>query len=104
MGIGKGRVEKTGKVWDGESGKELLTLSAGSNINAYVYSVAFSPDGTRIATGISDQTAKAWEAQSGNELLTLKEHASIANSDASVHVVTGTATGSSEEAGRSREA
>jgi len=27
-----------------------------------VYSVAFSPDGTRILTGSADKTAKVWDA------------------------------------------
>ncbi len=39
-----------------------------------VYSVAFSPDGTRIVTGNDDKTAKVWNAQSGKELLTLEGH------------------------------
>jgi WD40 repeat protein len=46
---------------------ELLTLNVGAN----VYSVAFSPDGTRIVTGSDDGTARVWDAQSGKELLTL---------------------------------
>ena len=37
-------------------------------------SVAWSPDGKRLATGSEDQTAKVWDAASGQELLTLKGH------------------------------
>ena len=37
-----------------------------------VYSVAWSPDGKRLATGSRDGTAKVWDAASGKELLTLK--------------------------------
>jgi WD40 repeat protein len=39
--------DKTTKIWDAGTGKELLTLSGHSD---FVYSVAFSPDGKRLAT------------------------------------------------------
>ena len=37
-------------------------------------SVAWSPDGARLATGSWDGTAKVWDAAGGRELLTLKGH------------------------------
>ena len=37
-------------------------------------SVAWSPDGKRLATGSVDQTAKVWDAASGREVLTLHAH------------------------------
>jgi WD40 repeat protein len=42
-----------------------------------VHDVAFSPDGTRLATGSQDGTARVWDAASGRELLTLSEHTSL---------------------------
>jgi WD40 repeat protein len=45
-----------------------------------VNSVAFSPDGTRIASASDDQTVKVWDAATGQETLTLKEHAGPVNS------------------------
>jgi WD40 repeat protein/serine/threonine protein kinase len=58
-----------------------------------VHSVAFSPDGQRIATGSDDRTAKVWEAASGRELLTLTGHrawiCSVAFSPDSQRIVTG---------------
>lgn len=63
--------DKTAKVWDAASGKELLTLTGHMD---RVYGIAFSPDGTRLATASQDQTAKIWDAASGKELLTLTGH------------------------------
>ncbi len=69
-----GSLDATAKVWDAQSGKELLTLKGHSSS---VMSVAFSPDGTRIVTGSTDGTAKVWDAQSGKELLTLSMGSSV---------------------------
>jgi eukaryotic-like serine/threonine-protein kinase len=63
-----GSNDKTAKIWDAASGRELLTLTGHSDI---INSVAFSPDGQRIVTGSNDKTAKMWDAASGRELLTL---------------------------------
>jgi len=63
--------DQTAKVWDAESGKELLTLRGHSGP---LEGVAFSPDGRRLATASQDLTAKVWEAENGEELLTLRGH------------------------------
>ena len=39
-----------------------------------VWSIAWSPDGSKLATASGDNTAKVWEASSGRELLTLRGH------------------------------
>ena len=44
-----------------------------------VTSVAYSPDGTRIVTGISDGTTRVWDAQSGRTLRELKAHTEQVN-------------------------
>ena len=56
-------------MWDAASGQELLTLKGHTDA---VWSVAWSPDGKRLATGSLDQTTKVWDAVSGQELLTLR--------------------------------
>jgi tetratricopeptide (TPR) repeat protein len=39
-----------------------------------VWSVAWSPDGTMLASGSEDQTARIWDALSGDEIKTLRAH------------------------------
>jgi WD40 repeat protein/DNA-directed RNA polymerase subunit RPC12/RpoP len=56
------------KVWDAETGKELITFKAHDD---EVDSVRFSPDGKRIATS-GEETVKVWDAANGKQLLTLK--------------------------------
>ena len=58
----------TAKVWDADSGLELLTLK---NERAWVcWSAAFSPDGRQIVTGTEDNTAKVWEAATPEQVAT----------------------------------
>jgi WD40 repeat protein len=40
-----------------------------------VYTVAWSPDGTRLVSGGADSTARVWDAATGKVLLTLPGHA-----------------------------
>jgi len=58
-----------------------------------VNSVAFSPDGSHIASGSGDQTVRIWDAKTGVHLTTLKGHSdsviSVAFSPDGSHIVSG---------------
>jgi eukaryotic-like serine/threonine-protein kinase len=61
----------TVKVWDAQTGQEVLTLSGHAD---QVDSVAFSPRGQRLATGGKDRTVRLWDAANGRQLSTLEGH------------------------------
>jgi WD40 repeat protein/serine/threonine protein kinase len=59
----------TVRIWDVKSGREQPTLTGHG-----AQSIAFSPDGERLATGGADQAVKIWDIASGQEILTLRGH------------------------------
>jgi eukaryotic-like serine/threonine-protein kinase len=73
--------DNTAKVWDADSGDDLLTLRGHSGV---VTCVAYSPDDTRLASGVRARVlplqgaaplpfeVKLWDARTGKELFTLK--------------------------------
>jgi WD40 repeat protein len=60
------------KLWNIDSGKELLTINAAAG-----FSVAFSPDGRFLATGMSDGTITLWDAATGAGVESLQGHAEM---------------------------
>ena len=61
--------DKTVKVWDAASGKELVTLRGHT---AAVLSVAFSPDGQRLATTASGHSVRVFDVKTGREILAMQ--------------------------------
>jgi WD40 repeat protein len=59
------------KVWDAATGKEILTFRGQPQ---GVLTLAFSPDGRRLASGGEEKTVKVWDATTGDELWTSPEH------------------------------
>ena len=66
--------DKTLKVWDLESGRELRTLQGHSD---WVNGVAVSPDGRRAVSASDDKTLKVWDLETGRELRTLEGHSDL---------------------------
>jgi WD40 repeat protein/serine/threonine protein kinase/tetratricopeptide (TPR) repeat protein len=61
------------KVWDAQTGQELLRLEGHGGSQQAVESVCFSPDGQWLASGGSqDRTARVWDLATGKEIRRFK--------------------------------
>ncbi|MGC9949744.1 MAG: WD40 repeat domain-containing protein [Bryobacteraceae bacterium] len=58
------------KVWDADTGKELLSLATDSAVST----VTWSPDGRRLAGRSRQNRVIVWDAGSGQQLMTLLSH------------------------------
>ncbi len=70
--LASGSSDRTIKLWNLTTGKELRTLTGHTSI---VSSVACSPDSQTLASGSDDGTIKLWNLTTGKELRTLTGHA-----------------------------
>ena len=71
--------DKTARIWDAETGQQIMVLSGHSDV---VEKVAFSPDGRRIVTSSDDKTARIWDAATGREIMLLSGHTDLVASAA----------------------
>jgi WD40 repeat protein/tRNA A-37 threonylcarbamoyl transferase component Bud32 len=66
--IASGSLDKTIKIWNGETGTEIKTLHA----DAWVYCLSFSPDGRYLVSGDSAAKIKIWESHSGHQIMNVE--------------------------------
>jgi WD40 repeat protein len=88
--IVSGSDDKTARVWDAVTGKQLAVLEGHTN---WVSSAAFSPDGAHIVSGSYDRTIRVWDAYTGKQLAVLEGHTrwvkSVAFTPDGAHIVSG---------------
>ena len=67
----------TARIWDAQSGEQLLLLSGHSG---RVNHISWSPDGKQILTAGDDHSVKTWTADTGEERMHLTGHVNPVNS------------------------
>ena len=82
------------KIWDVTSGREVSTFRGHTGS---VFAVAYSPDGSQLATTSLDKTARLWDTASGKELMVFTGHTGsvicLAFSADGAHLATGAEDG-----------
>jgi WD40 repeat protein len=68
--------DKTIKLWNLATGKEIYTLTGHSSFVNYI---VISPDGQILASASADKTIKLWNLATGQEIRTLTGHSSFVN-------------------------
>jgi WD40 repeat protein len=63
----------TARIWDSETGKQLMVLTAGDGLE----SAQFSRDGQRVVTASQDHTAQIWNADTGATIEVLRGHVAM---------------------------
>jgi WD40 repeat protein len=60
------------RLWNTTTWKEVAILKQGTT----TYGIAFTPDGTRLATGCADNSIRFWDVLTGQEVTELRSHGS----------------------------
>ncbi|HEV2601123.1 MAG TPA: WD40 repeat domain-containing protein [Candidatus Babeliales bacterium] len=85
-----GSSDKTARIWDVETGRQLRVLTGHTS---RITSVAISSDNKFIVTGSEDYTARIWDVETGRQLRVLTGHThsiqSVAISSDNKFIVTG---------------
>ena len=77
-GLANGQVE----LWEAETDTPILTLGSEQRHDYNpVASVAFSPDGTILATGSRNQSVKIWDLKTGRQVVLWEDKEGIGGSD-----------------------
>ena len=64
------------RLWDAATGAPLAVLAGHENEARYL---AFSPDGSRLASASMDQTVRLWDGTTGRPIKVLQGHAGWVN-------------------------
>ena len=64
-------MDGTVRIWDANTGSQLFTLRGHQG---GIAAIAWSPDGSIVASGSMDSTVRLWDPRSGHELLLLHGH------------------------------
>ena len=70
----KERIDRTLYIWNLQS-REKLEVDTGHK--DYVFAMAFSPDGKRLATACGNGVAQLWDAETGSEIAKVEDHREI---------------------------
>jgi WD40 repeat protein len=70
--------EGTMKIWDAETGKQLVSVQAPlEDRDPWFTCIVFSPDGHYIATGGSDNAIRLWDSKTGKECAIYRGHGKV---------------------------
>jgi WD40 repeat protein len=87
--LASGSNDKTIRLWDVTTGKEIRTLAGHEDL---VRTVAFAPDGKTLVSGSFDRTARLWNVADGKEIRTFAEQQQLSCVASKEGVISGPST------------
>lgn len=67
----KEEIDRTIRLWDVATGKHKMTLTSHTG---WITTLAFSPDGTLLASASTDGSVRLWDTVTGKHKITLNDH------------------------------